>query len=131
MIKVTAESRRRYGKQKFCSGKRWNLSSIDGASLWISLQLPKANSNSLQDHGVKVNTKETRDFNKSKQIKMKAFIKDNFVKNMIFNRTTKIFENLLIDRMHQLIVFTSSEIADDTPNVGTYDCIRSIEKESF
>lgn len=53
MIKVTAESRRRYGKQKSCSGKRWNFSSIDGASSRISLQLPKANSNSLQDHGVK------------------------------------------------------------------------------
>lgn len=93
MIKVTAESRRRYGKQKSCSGKRWNLSSIDGASLWISLQLPKANSNSLQDHGVKANTKETRDFKKSKQTKMKACIKDNFVKNMIFNKT-KIFEEI-------------------------------------
>lgn len=60
MIKVTAESRRRYGKQKFCSGKRWNLSSIDGASSRISLRLPKANSNSLQDHGVKASTKEAK-----------------------------------------------------------------------
>lgn len=62
MIKVTAESRRRYGKQKSCSGKRWNLSSIDGASLWISLRLPKANSNNLQDHGVKTNTKKAKNY---------------------------------------------------------------------
>lgn len=62
MIKVTAESRRRYGKQKSCSGKRWNLSSIDGASSRISLQLPKANSNSLQDHGVKTNTNKAKNY---------------------------------------------------------------------
>lgn len=62
MIKVTAESRRRYGKQKSCSGKRWNFSSIDGASSRISLRLPKENSNNLQDHGVKASTKKAKNY---------------------------------------------------------------------
>lgn len=62
MIKVTAESRRRYGKQKSCSGKRWNFSSIDGASSRISLRLPKEDSNDLQDHGVKAKTKDAENY---------------------------------------------------------------------
>lgn len=62
MIKVTAESRRRYGKQKSCSGKRWNFSSIDGASSRISSRLPKEDSNDLQDHGVKANTKDAKNY---------------------------------------------------------------------